>query len=448
MSAYNYLTRRTVKRSLRFSIADGSAHAAMLGLTQSYITPFALALKATTAQIGLLTSVPNFSMALSQLSAPFLSDIAGSRKRFMLPVVFLHALMWVPILLVPYLFHGFPVAWLIGFVTLSMVLGSVANPAWGSMMADLVPDVIRGRYFSNRSRICSFITLVFSFAGGAILQIYTKDVFTGFAMLFGGATMFRLISLYYLSRMYEPQIIAVPGPRPKLSAMLRELAASNLGRFMMLVALINFSANIASPFFSVYMLRDLQFSYIAYITSTSFAAVSSLVFVPFWGRRADRGGNLKVIQITCWLLPIVPLVWLASSNFFYILAAQVLSGFTWSGFQLASTNFLYDSTRSEYRTRYIAMFNAVAGLSVCFGALIGGFIAPHLPDLLGYNLKTLFTISGVARGISVLVLLRTIAEVRKVPAMKTVDFLFRQPLRPRRLNRPATAVAPVRTQKH
>jgi hypothetical protein len=45
MAAYNYLTRRTVKRSLRFSTADGAAHAAMMGLTQSYITPFALASK-------------------------------------------------------------------------------------------------------------------------------------------------------------------------------------------------------------------------------------------------------------------------------------------------------------------------------------------------------------------------------------------------------------------
>jgi hypothetical protein len=44
--------------------------------------------------------------------------------------------------------------------------------------------------------------------------------------------------------------------------------------------------------------------------------------------------------------------------------------------------------------------------------------------LLGHNLLTLFTISGVARGIVVLFLLRSIVEVRRVPKMDTIELLF------------------------
>lgn len=69
-----------VRKSLKYSILDGSAHSAMLGLTQDYIVPFALALKATIAQVGLLSSVPNLTMALSQLTAPHLAERAGNRK--------------------------------------------------------------------------------------------------------------------------------------------------------------------------------------------------------------------------------------------------------------------------------------------------------------------------------------------------------------------------------
>lgn len=142
----------------------------MLGLTQDYIVPFALALKATTAQIGLLSSVPNLTMALFQLTAPHLAERAGSRKGLILPVVFLHALMWLPILLVPYLFPDQKIWWLIGFFTLSTVFGALGNPAWGSMMAELVPEGTRGRYFGFRGRICGLVTLVFFFIGGAILH--------------------------------------------------------------------------------------------------------------------------------------------------------------------------------------------------------------------------------------------------------------------------------------
>lgn len=123
--------RHRVRNSLKLSVLDAGAYAAMLGLVQNYVTPLALALKATTAQIGLMSSVPSITMAFSQLAAPDLSERAGSRKGLILPVVFMHAVMFIPILLIPFVFHTFQVWWLIGFITISAVLGSISNPAWG-----------------------------------------------------------------------------------------------------------------------------------------------------------------------------------------------------------------------------------------------------------------------------------------------------------------------------
>ncbi len=79
---------KVTKGTLRNSILDGASHSAMLGLTRNYVVPFALTLQATTAQIGLLVSVPNLTMALSQLAAPALVARAGSRKRLILPTAF------------------------------------------------------------------------------------------------------------------------------------------------------------------------------------------------------------------------------------------------------------------------------------------------------------------------------------------------------------------------
>jgi len=88
-----------IKKSLRLSLFDGAATSVALGLTQSYIIPFALQLQATTFQIGLLTSIPNLSMALSQMIAPNLTERIGSRKGIIFPAVLVDALMWLPILL-------------------------------------------------------------------------------------------------------------------------------------------------------------------------------------------------------------------------------------------------------------------------------------------------------------------------------------------------------------
>jgi MFS family permease len=417
--------RDAVRKSLKLSVLDGAAYAAMLGFVQNYLTPLALALKATTAQIGMLASIPNLIVAFSQLAAPDLSERAGSRKGFILPMVFLHALMYIPILLVPFFFRNDQIWWLIAFVAVSAVLGSISNPAWGSLMADLVPIRVRGRYFSSRGRIAGMITLVFSFIAGGILQFLTNTPFIGFAVLFGAAAAFRLLSFYFLSQMYEPAPSENGGEEDRsLLHMVRHVGSSNLGRFTVYVALINFSANIASPFFSVYMLRDLDFNYLTYTVVVSSASVSSLVFLTFWGRRADLAGNIRVIQVSSCLIPVVPLLWLVSNNIYYLVFAQTISGFAWSGFSLASVNFVYDASEAQNRTKHIALFNTVTSLAICLGALIGGNLAPRLPALLGFQLRSLFTISGALRGIVVILLLRQLVEVRRVPGMSLPGFFL------------------------
>jgi len=418
---------RQVSKSLKYSIVDGSAYSAMLGLTQDYIVPFALALKATVLQVGLLSSIPNLTMALSQLGAPRLAERAGSRKRLILPVVFLHALMWVPILLIPHLFPGEKIWWLIGFLTLSTVLGSLGNPAWGSMMADLVPEKMRGRYFGFRGKICGLVTLVFFFVGGATLHFSTANIFLGFSLLFGAAMVFRLISWYLLSKMHEPALSNEKTEHYSTQGILKDLGSSNLGRFIIGVSLMNFATNLAGPFFAVYMLRDLKLDYLTYVAIIATATMGNLTFMTFWGRRADRAGNIKVLKVTSVLVPLIPLLWIGSHQLYYLVPVQILSGFAWAGFNLASANFVYDASAPEGRMRYIAVFNAMNGSAICLGALLGGCLAAYLPPLLGYNLLTLFLISGLLRGLVAAMFLRRISEVRQVPETSTAELLFGRP---------------------
>jgi MFS family permease len=401
-----------VKKSLRFSVLDGSANAASSGLTQDYISPFALALKATTVQIGLLSSLPNLATALLQLAAPRLSEEEGGRKRLILRAVFVQALLWAPILLIPYFFPGQKAWWLVALFTLSAVAGSIASTAWWSLMADLVPPGMRGRYFGLRGRICGVVSLVFFIIGGLVLHFSGTDVFVGFAILFGGAMLFRLASWYFLSRMYDPPILTGWWDRHSLPDMVGTLVSSNLGRFILYSSLMNFATYLASPFFAVYMLRDLSFSYLTYAGLTVASSLSTLVFLTFWGRRADRLGNIRVVNATSLLVPLIPLLWLASHRIYYLIPVQILSGCAWSGFTLASTNFVFDASAAEDRTRYIALFNAMSGLGMCLGALIGGFLVSLLPPLLGYSILTVFLISGLLRALVALVLRRHFSEVR------------------------------------
>lgn len=175
------------------------------------------------------------------------------------------------------------------------------------------------------------------------------------------------------------------------------------------------------------MLRDLSFNYVTFTVVTAFASISSLLFLTFWGRRADLAGNIKVVRVTSCILPFIPALWLVSYNVYYLIFAEIVSGFAWSGFSLASVNFVYDASEAQNRTKHIAVFNTITCLAVFFGALIGGYLAPHLPVLLGYQLRSLFTLSGIFRGLVVIFLLRQIIEVRRVPDMSLSQFFLGRP---------------------
>lgn len=425
------LSEEQVHKSLRNSIFDGSAYSVMLGLTQNYITPFALAMKATTQQIGLLTGVPNFTMAAAQFVAPALSERIGSRKRFMLPMVLMHALMWLPILLIPYLFQTHQVWWLIALMTLSTAFDSALNPAWGSMMADLVPTQMRGRYFGLRNRITAFISMAFSYAAGGILQLLTGNTNLAFTIIFIGAMGSRLVSFYFLSKMYEPLSPATEKRgHDSMLKMARGLFSTNIGTFIMLCALMNFTTTIAGPFFAPYMLRDLNLSYIVYTILNSAAGLATVGSMTWWGKRIDRAGSIKVLKITSLFVPFVPLGWALNHSLWWLVIMQLFSGFAWAGFQLSSGVFIFDAALPQNRTRYIALYNSLIYLGVSVGALVGGVLAPLLPPFMGSHLLSVFIVSGVARLAVALFFLPRIKEVRKVPQIEASELLFSDFQRP------------------
>ncbi len=399
----------------------------MAGLTQNYITPYALAMDATTTQIGFLTAIPYLAMILMQLVAPTLAERAGSRKRFILAGAFLHSLIWLPILLIPFIFQTNRVWWLICFMTLCVAFDSIGNAPWNSMMADLVPEQIRGHYFSYRTRISAMVALLLSFVAGGILQLLTKNIFLAFSMIFAGASISRFFSTWFLSQMVEPPAVKPKTKRASIFELSLTLGSTNIGKFIIFNALLIFTTNLASPFFSVYMLSDLKFNYLTYFIATAIPTLITLLCIPFWGKIVDRNGNVKVLRVTMLFIPLLPILWLVSKSPYYLCGVQVLSGFAWAGCNLAVSLFLYVATQAENRTRYIALNNALMFSGVSLGALVGGILAPHVPLVLRNNLLTIFLISGVARILVVAIFLPRIGEVQPVTEASVSEILFGGP---------------------
>lgn len=413
-----------VKKSLKASFKEGVFASAMTGFTQEYFIPFLLLLGGTVRHVGFLSALPNLMASLVQLKSAEIVDRFNSRKNTVTTFVFLQAMMLLPMFVVA-IFKEASAALFIALVVLFTCCGALANPAWGSLMSDLVPKDRRGKYFGWRNRALGFVAVGAMFIAGFLLYLMKRaDVFLGFALLFGSAFIWRMLSWHFLKRMHEPSLHNSVNNHFTLLQFIGRLRESNFAKFVLFVSLMSFSVNIASPFFAVLMLRDLKFNYFLYTIITLSATFTIYSTIARWGRHADEVGNLKVIKMTAPLIGFIPILWIFNRNPFYLIGAQIFSGFLWAGFNLCTSNFIYDAVTPEKRTRCIAYFNSLNGIALCLGAIIGGFSLPLLPPLFGYKILTLFIISSLLRVAIGLYLPYRLKEVRPVGKIKSVELFF------------------------
>jgi MFS family permease len=369
----------------------------------------------------------------------------ASRKKIAVCTTLLQALMWIPIITLMFLFQKEPSVapiLLIMVYSLLILFGTFYGPAWASWMKDIVPKK-GGKYFGTRNRICGFVALISMLIAGFILDYFKKTkLFIGFAILFAIAFIARSISAFLFTKKYEPELKPAKEYYFSFKQFLKKLPQNNFGRFTIFVAVMGFAVATASPFFAVYMLKDLSFSYTFWITVVISSAVTNLLFMPIWGRFADRYGNLRTIKITGIVIPIIPLLWLAAplfnstgSVFAYLIAVEGLSGCVWAGFNLASSNFIYDAVTRQRMVICTAYSNVLNGLGVFIGATIGGIIASQNFKIIGLSsILFIFLLSGLLRLIVFALWIPKIKEVREVEKFDMNDIRKKiRSLRPEQL---------------
>ncbi|UCG78303.1 MAG: MFS transporter, partial [Nitrospirota bacterium] len=170
---------------------------------------------------------------------------------------------------------------------------------------------------------------------------------------------------------------------------------------------------ISAPFFTAYMLRDLKMSYITYTVLHATPIIVKLVMFPIWGRAADSFGSRRVLSLSGYLMPLVPIVWCLSASPYYIFFAQVYSGFIWGAFEISSFNFIFDTTSPQKRATCVAYYNVINGAAIISGAMLGGVIVRY-NNVFWSQYLLVFIISGILRYAASFIFLPKVREVRDV----------------------------------
>jgi hypothetical protein len=244
----------------------------------------------------------------------------------------------------------------------------------------------------------------------------------------------RIVSAYHLEQMYDPPGHVAALEAPWHRDLWQGLRESGLLRFSGFNASMQFSVAIASPFFTLYMLRDLGFSYVEFMINTAASVCVQFLTLNRWGRLSDLFGNRIIMFTTGCIIPCMPLLWLVSTNFYYLLGVQAVSGLVWAGFSLSASNRVFDLTPPNRRATLMAVHSVLAATAVFAGASLGGFLGTHLPaevTLFGRHyawltpLYGLFVLSALMRMVVAATFLRGLREVRRVRPMSASGLIFR-----------------------
>lgn len=398
-----------LRKTLRYSQKEALASSAMTATSDNFFNAFAIFIQASMSQLGLLTGFPQLFGALMQ----FLSLELGHyfcRKNI---IVFGATLQAVGLLAMSILSIWRPTYGVWYFIALAMLhhgLLNLVQPHWRAWMGNIVPPKRRGKFFASRSRITMLSSLAVFVIGGALLTFTSQFelAFLGFSLLFLMAASGRLSSAWFLWKMHDPQIDTSQKVLVSTWLKLREAWQDPVFKqYSLLVATMQSMVAISAPFFAVYMLNNLQFSYLEFVLSGVASIATQFVTFKFWGKFSDKFGNRLVMIMTCSMIPFVPMLWLFSGDFMYILIIQAISGLWWSGFTLSTTNYLYDIRphQADFAT-YAAMQAGLSAALVFMGSVLGGLIASFaqpfaaitgLDTILSHSIFVVFLASSMGR---------------------------------------------------
>jgi MFS family permease len=384
LSPQKTLTQAQVQSGLRFVIWDGLMAEVMTSLTSgTFLIAMALLLGATNLQIGILSAMPLFTN-LAQLASVWLVKKYNNRRAV---AVYCAYLARIPLLIIAFcmIFLNLgSIDLLLFFLFFHYLFGSIAGPSWNSWMKDMVPERMLGNYFARRSSYTQLLNIALSISLALLLEYlkinYPNLQLSTYALLFLIGGLAGLIGGYLLSKAPEPQSYLTEANI--ISLFSEPFRNKNFRKLLSFNAAWIFGVNIATPFFTVFMMKTMGLA-LPYIIGLSVVSqLASVLTIRMWGIFSDRYSNKSIISIAGPLYALCIIAWCFVgiytnfiNNLLLLIAIHLLTGFATSGINLSLTNIGLKLAPKNEAIVYLSVKNIITALFSSLGPLIGGLMA-------------------------------------------------------------------------
>ena len=383
------MTEQDARTGLRNMTWQAVAAAGADGLASGgFLAAFALILGASNFHIGIMTAIP-FIVQPLQILAVVMVERIRMRKIVAVIAYFITYATWIPVALIPFIIevpNTGAVTLLLFFIAVRGAATAFVTTSWNGWLKDIVPSNIMGDFFAKRLRLATIAAAVTAMLAALYIDWWkgfageSDEIFGySYAILFG-CIILGFGAVQFMARMPEPRMPRVDGPP---SSVLRTVGAPFRDRdFRGLINFMfmwNFVANLAVPFFAVYMLVRLEMPLSLVVALGVGSQLANVLFLRVWGTFVDRFGSKAVLSLSSSLYFLVILGWTFTTlpdRYFLtvplLVALHILIGIASAGINIASTTIRMKMAPPAQSTSYLTGVSLAASLGAGISPLIGG----------------------------------------------------------------------------
>ena len=380
-----HVTEEECTRGLRLLVREAAFSGGAAALTTGVIlTAFALHLGASNIMIGVLASIP-FLAQLLQLPAIVLVERLRRRKLIAVLTSVAGRLMLGVMAATAFFTGMIPLTIFLVAQLVLCGLGAIGSCAWNAWLRDLAPENRLGQVFARRTVWLTGINLILGLAAALALDLTGEGSRTRnlvFAGMFAVGGFTGLISARIVARMPEPLMAPAVGQVRLIELLRHPLKDENFSRLLVFVAAWQFAVNLATPFFTVFIVQQLHRSVSFVMILSVVSQIANILTLRSWGMLSDRFANKSVLAVCApvYILSIVAMIGASQlgnrdSVTGWLVVLHIFMGMSVAGVTLTATNIALKLSPKGSATAYVAANAMVTALAAGVAPIIGGLLA-------------------------------------------------------------------------
>ncbi len=333
------------------------------------------------AQIGLLLAIIPFLGIIAPFIAPSVARFGYKRtyvtfwgiRKFVIAFLLL-----TPAVLARYGSNG-AFIWVAVIILLFGACRAIAETGGYPWRKEIVPDNIRGKYSAVNSMSTTVASILVAVIAGYVIETLTG--LQPFMILIAVGIVIGLVSVIAFTRVpaedSSQREIASDGHFRQMN---QALHSRNFVLFLAILGLATIGGRAVISFVPLFMKEQVGLSDGVVILLSVGTYIGALVTSFLWGWAADRYGSKPVMQLSLYLLLLLPVAWVllpqrnvASAPL--AMAIAVVAGVATLAWQISWTRYLFvNAIPEENKSAYLAVFYAWFAIVAGLGPLLAGQI--------------------------------------------------------------------------